>query len=418
VPSTSTLVAGITALPPGHLGIWEQGDWQTMPYWEPSYAPALPLTYPQLVEHTRSALQQSVQSHLIADVPVGLFLSGGLDSSAVLALAGPGLTTLSIGFEEAAFDESTLAARLADRFGARHEPLILRRQEAWQRLPGFLAALDQPTIDGFNTYCVSALAAQSGLKVVMSGLGGDELFGGYPSFRRLPRWLRWHRRLGAAAPLGARLMRRRGSGSALRLAQLLDGPPHLSAAHRCLRGVFADSEIDRLLRHWGLEPLGVSPSDAPARMDVDANHQRFPTSADAIAWLESSAYMGDMLLRDSDALAMAHGLELRLPLVDAVLFRSLASQPARWRLAAGKQLLRDAMPEVQAVIGDGPKQGFVFPFRSWFAESRFGGNGPDALPPLPSLPAELDLAPWARRWGLMVLGDWLRRHLDLDLGMG
>jgi len=416
LPQTATLVAGITALPPGHLGIWRQGHWHTTAFWQPSYAPELPLSYPQLVERTRESLRQSVQSHLLADVPVGLFLSGGLDSASVLALAGPGLTTLSIGFEEEGFDESALAAQLAQRFGAHHQPLLLRREQAWQRLPQFLSALDQPSIDGFNTYCVAGLAAEAGLKVVMSGLGGDELFGGYPSFRRLPQWLRWRSRLGPAAPLAARWLRRRGAAQSQRLAHLLEQPPQLAVAHGCLRGVFAPREIDRLFRSWGLEPLSPGVVAHSPAAELVADLHRCPTEADAIAWLESSTYMGDMLLRDSDALSMAHGLELRLPLVDTTLFRALAAQPAHVRLAPAKQLLRDAMPEVQAVIGDGPKQGFVFPFQRWFEQSHFGGHGLDALPPLPPIPPGLDMAPWARRWGLMVLADWLRRHLDLDLG--
>jgi asparagine synthase (glutamine-hydrolysing) len=127
---------------------------------------------------------------MVSDVPVGLFLSAGLDSAALLALAPRGLHTFTIGFDEpgaASFDESAPAARIAALFGATHTPLTLHAAEARQWLPRFLASQDQPSIDGFNTWCVSRLASEQGLKVALSGLGGDEVFGGYPSFAAVPR---------------------------------------------------------------------------------------------------------------------------------------------------------------------------------------------------------------------------------------
>jgi asparagine synthase (glutamine-hydrolysing) len=410
VPAPATLVEGVQVLPPGHLGLWQDGRWQVQPHWQPSYAREQPLAYPELVAHTRAALQQSVRAHLLADVPVGLFLSGGMDSGALLALAGGDLTCLSIGFAEAAFNETPGAAALAARFGARHEILSLEAADAAQALPGFLAAVDQPSVDGFNTYCVAALAARRGLKVVLSGLGGDELFGGYPSFRKLPWALAAHHNFQGLAPAVAPWLARNGKGWALRLAEGLLQPPSAATGFGCLRGLFAPSEVRRLLGHWGLSPGGevaISAGDL-------GDDRRFTTTADQIAWLESSVYMGQQLLPDSDTYAMAHGLELRLPLVDAQLFRSLAGQPASRRLAARKQLLRDAVPEVAAIVGRGPKQGFSFPFQRWFeADQAFGLA---LRPQLPPVPAGLDLQPWARRWGLMVLNDWLQRHLGVELG--
>lgn len=412
VPPPATLVEGVQALPPGHLGLWQDGRWQVQPHWQPSYAPEQPLAYPELVAHTRVALQESVRAHLLADVPVGLFLSGGMDSGALLALAGGDLTCLSIGFAEQAFDETPGAAALAARFGARHEILPLVAADVARALPGFLSAVDQPSVDGFNTYSVADLAARRGLKVVLSGLGGDELFGGYPSFRKLPWALAAHQTLQAFAPVVAPWLTRYGKGWALRLADGLLEPPSAANTFGCIRGLFSPSEVGRLLGHWGLLPVAGS---GVAIIDVDLGDDlRFPTTADQIAWLESSVYMGHQLLTDSDTYAMAHGLELRLPLVDAHLFRSLAGQPASRRLAARKQLLRDAVPEVVAIVGKGPKQGFSFPFKCWFEADQTFGRA--LLPQLPPVPAGLDLQPWARRWGLMVLNNWLQRHLGMELG--
>jgi asparagine synthase (glutamine-hydrolysing) len=416
VPEPHTLVAGLQSLPPGWMGTWQRGRWQTQAHWVPSYAPALSDRVPAWIEHTSQALQASTQAHLIGDVPVGLFLSGGLDSSALLALAGGAqLTTVSIGFAQSLFDESARASALAKHFGSRHVALEMDEGRAAQLLPAFLAAVDQPSIDGFNTYCVSHLAAEQGLKVVISGLGGDELFGGYPSFSRVPRLLRLHRRLGPTRPAVARRLGRSHHHQRRRLAAFLQGPASVEAAHACLRGIFAPQELRILLERWGLPlpSLPALPGDAVA--EVLQERDRFPSEADRIAWLESTTYMGQQLLRDSDTYSMAHGLELRLPFVDAHLFRELSGIPSSIRLAAGKQLLRDAVPALHGVLPPAPKQGFTFPFAAWFDQPGTPLRPGAAANPLPPLPADLDISPWARRWGLMVLNHWLHQHLGIAL---
>ena len=413
LPAQSTLVAEVEALPPGHLALWQQGRLQIQPHWRASYAPEPPLAYPDLVAHTRSALETSVQQHRRADVPLGLFLSGGLDSSALLALSGGALRTLSIGFAERRFDEAARAEAIARAFGADHTSLQLTPCAVQRLLPAFLAAVDQPSVDGFNSFCVSQLASREGLKVVLSGLGGDELFGGYPSFQRLPRAMVWQRRWPGLRPPLAALLQRRPSGTAQRLAAGFRQPEGLSQSFAVLRGLFAPQEADRLLRHWELLPEGSGAAEHELPLLEEPCGEAFPTPQDGVAWLESSSYMGDQLLRDSDVFSMAWGLELRLPLVDSLLFRSLAAQPSRLRLQANKQLLRDAVPELQPLLRGSAKQGFVFPFRPWF-----DSPGPlrDQLQQLsPSAPPGLDLRPWGRRWLLMVLNQWLQQHLGTAL---
>jgi asparagine synthase (glutamine-hydrolysing) len=407
-----TLVAGVHSLPPGWMGTWHEGVWQTQAHWLPSYATALPRSGQAWIEHTRQALQASTQAHLIGDVPVGLFLSGGLDSSALLAMAGGAqLTTLSIGFAQSAFDESARASALARHFGSSHVSLELDAARAAQLLPAFLAAVDQPSVDGFNTYCVSQLAAAQGLKVVLSGLGGDELFGGYPSFARLPRLLSLHHWLGPSRQAVARRLARSPQHQRQRLAAFLQGPGTVAAAHACLRGLFAPHEVRSLMNRWGLP----SPSPSALFSGVLEESDRFPADADRVAWLESMAYMGQQLLRDSDTYSMAHGLELRIPFVDAQLFTQLSGIPASRRLAAHKQLLRDAVTELQGVLPPAAKRGFSFPFSTWFDQPGSPLRPGAAANPLPPLPADLNVTPWARRWGLMVLNHWLQQHLGLKL---
>jgi asparagine synthase (glutamine-hydrolysing) len=422
VPEPATLVAGVQRLAAGHWLRWQDGritirPWQPLP--EALLQGGSALSGPAIhdkdtaVALCREAVRDSLTAHLVSDVPVGLFLSAGLDSAALLALAPPGLHSFTIGFDDPgseAFDESAPAAQVAALFGAKHTPLTLQASEARRWLPEFLASQDQPSIDGFNTWCVSRLASGCGLKVALSGLGGDELFGGYPSFRTVPRLLRWRRRLGPlAGPVAAMLSRTPGGGDQRRqrLATLLAQPPSLQAAHRCLRGQFTPPEVARLLRHWGLaSPAGPTLAAAAAAEEPPAGL----AEADAVAWLEGCRYLRNQLLPDSDVMAMAHALELRIPFVDATLQRRLAVVAPELRLASGKALLQASVPELPSWFLNRPKQGFRFPFQLWLDDP---SSGLDLG--VPSTPDGLDLRPWYRRWNLMVLASWLRTHLEIEL---
>ena len=413
VPQLGTLVQGLNALPPGHLARWQNGELAIERYWHPRFGAEEAGSYDELVERTRSAVSESVKAHMVSDVPVGLFLSGGMDSSAILAASDQRLTTLSIGFEEEAFDESALAEQVARRFGSDHRRLLLRRDQAWSRLPAFFDALDQPSTDGFNTYCVSAEAADAGLKVVMSGLGGDELFGGYPLFQTVPKLLALRQRLGPAAWAASQLIRPIKRAKLQRFADYLASPAGVVAAHRCMRTIFSAREASRLIKLWNLTVPATPPlAELPEGM-AEAS------VADQLAWLETSSYMGGMLLRDSDALSMASSLELRVPLVDVGLFEALSPVAASERLAPGKQLLRDAFPEVTALLKDAPKRGFVIPFDQWLRTSSEGADI-GGLPQLDLRAASraVDLRPWARQWGLFVLADWLERNMGIALQPG
>ncbi len=411
VSEPATLVAGVQRLPCGHAASWSRGrlsitPWGALPEsLEPDRHAGM--TAQEALQLTRTALEDSVAAHMVSDVPVGLFLSAGLDSASLLALAPRGLHTFTIGFEEPgadAFDESGPAARIAAHFGAHHTPLNLGAEQAREWLPMFLASQDQPSIDGYNTWCVARLASDHGLKVALSGLGGDELFGGYPSFRMVPKLRRWRRRLGPAGPLAAGVLRRLPKGRHARrqrLAGLLEAPASLGQAYGCFRGLFSAAETDRLLEHWDLRPTAAGPPpDAPAGTD----------EREGVAWLEGTRYLRNQLLPDSDVMAMAAGLELRLPLVDAQLQKRLAPIPPSLRLAEGKGLLERSMPELPDWFLHRPKQGFRFPFQLWLDDP----SSPLALR-LPSTPAGIDLSPWYRRWSLMVLQHWLEAHLGISL---
>ena len=422
VPEPGTLVEGVRRLGAGERLRWQRGLVEEAPWWplpesllvgeEPPPAATIH-DRAAAIALTRSALGDSVAAHMVSDVPVGLFLSAGLDSAALLALAPPGLHTFTIGFGEVgteAFDESEPAARIASLFGARHTTLRLEARQARQWLPPFLASQDQPSLDGFNTWCVARLASEEGLKVALSGLGGDELFGGYPSFQAVPRLWRWRRRAGWLGPPGAALLAALPGGAGAkrqRIAQLLRQPPSLQAAHRCLRGLFSPGEVERLMEHWG---LAAPPRRQRQRQEAGEEPPRGLDPADAVAWLEGCRYLRNQLLCDSDTMAMAAALELRLPFVDAHLQRRLAPIAPALRLARGKALLQDSVPELPAWFTARPKQGFRFPFQLWLDDP----TSPLDLQ-VPSTPKGLDLGPWYRRWSLMVLANWLHHHLAFPL---
>ena len=370
-----SIVEGVRSLPAGHHLVWRDGQVRVRCFWDPQLI-GEGIAAGDAVAATRSALQESIRRHLVSDVPVGVFLSGGVDSTAVAALArqagAADLQTFSIAFEDPSFNEGEVASRTARHLGARHHEWKLDAATGRKLLKDFLSAGDQPSIDGFNTYCVSRFAHERGLKVVLSGLGGDELFGGYGSFRIVPKLVRAGRTASLLpfVPAGiGHVLRAFGRTPRLnRLAHYLGDPPSAAGAYWCMRGVFTPAESVRLTRHF----LG----DGCAAVPDEARHfavPRQPTMEDTVSYLELTRYMRNQLLRDSDVMSMASGLELRVPLVDRKLFEVLRQIPAATRLARGKALLVQAVPEIPDWVAQAPKRGFVFPFEQWIA-AEWGGT--------------------------------------------
>ena len=393
VQEPATLVPGVRQLPAGGFLEWDGAAFRIGRWHDTRFGRTAAPEDPVAV--TRAALIESIRRHLVSDVPVGIFLSGGVDSTAILALArhvlGPGgnLRTFSIGFADPAYDESAIARRTAEHFGATHTEWLMTADQGRGEIAGYLAAMDQPTIDGFNTWCVSALARRAGMKVVLSGLGSDEMFAGYDSFRRMPRFLRAHRLAGPFRGLIAAALHRTRAGSRWRrAAAFLRGPGTPLAALHVQRGIFTESEARQLAQVLS----GTDPG--PARWDSETLPGE---SADAVSFLELTRYMRNQLLRDNDVFSMAHGLELRVPFVDARLFETLSAIPAAVRLRQGKQLLLDAVPEIPGWVRAQPKRGFRFPFQDWMQ----GGFG-DVLEEA-DRKTSVPLVSWYRRWALGVV---------------
>lgn len=443
-PTPDTLLGGVRMLPPGHvLTASAEGHFASREYWNlldaaEAEAPTPPATVAEARRRTRELLSHAVQSHLVSDVPVGVFLSGGIDSSALvsaLASAGQKPRTYAVTFAEAEYDEAVHAREVARTFGTDHTELRLEGPVLLDSLPAILDATDHPSGDGVNTWMVSAIVRQQGVKVVLSGLGGDEIFGGYPSFQRLPR-LMPAMRVWRHSPAGLRratagLVREAGGGSVAvaKAASVVEGAGTLGSAWTVTRQLQSEAERRRLLSPACQPHDDARPDGYRDLLDLQfAVHREAPLWT-RIAYAETRAYMHDVLLRDTDQMSMAHGLEVRVPLLDHRLATYVAGLPDRLKRAGGgsKPLLVHSLERpLPASCVDRPKRGFTLPFDVWmrgplrdFCADRLGPRGldgrglfaPGALAELwTRFQAGSPGVTWARVWSLVALEAWLARH--------
>ncbi|MFQ5408989.1 MAG: asparagine synthetase B family protein, partial [Anaerolineales bacterium] len=384
----------------------------------------------------RRLLEESIRLRMIADVPVGAFLSGGVDSSAVVALmtriSGERLKTFSIGFDAVgrSLDERSYAQLVAARYGADHTEVVVTGWDVAAQLDDIVRAMDQPTGDGLNTYLVSQATA-SHVKVALSGLGGDELFAGYPQFRSLRRAARagaaWER-----LPHWGRAM----AGAGFRPLAQLTGRPALGKVPGWLEADFLsrylrtrtlfDEEAKRALYVYPPANGAAHPPSAAALRPYDIAHERDPIAK--VTRLELKGYMAHTLLRDTDAMSMAHSLEVRVPLIDHRLVEFAVRLPASAKLRAGraKALLTDALGDLlPAEVISRRKQGFEMPVGTWLrnelhpviedalshrAVTQRGLFNPAAVTEIYQ-DFLAGRGPYMRVWALVALELWLREFV-------
>ena len=382
VPSPYTLYRGIHALPAGYsLWIDRSGVGVEKPYFDlnaefraAERRSPYPVSREEGMEMLRAALSDSVRHHLIADVPVGVFLSAGVDSSSIASLASEhvrqgSLQTLTLGFEEfngTMHDETPLATEIARLIGSRHSTVTISQRQFKEWIPSILASMDQPSIDGVNSYCISRAARDAGLKVVLSGLGGDELYRGYSNFRDIPSQLRWTRTPARIPGLG-RLVRILSSpllqrSTKPKAAAVLELGGSVADAYFLRRLLVPPWELDRYLDRdlvrEGLERL--RPLERLHAI-VDGIHD--PQLQ--IAALETSNYMRSQLLRDSDWASMGSSIELRVPLVDTTLLRAILTLVSRGFVPRKPDVSRATNPAIFALLAERPKTGFAIPVVDW-----------------------------------------------------
>jgi asparagine synthase (glutamine-hydrolysing) len=333
-------------------------------------------------EQLRSALEDSVRHHLIADVPVGVFLSSGLDSTTLTALAareGGTLRTVTLGFDAyrgTPNDEVPLAELVARQYGATHQTVWVTREDFRNHLDDVFTAMDQPTTDGVNTYFVSYAATQTSLKVALSGLGGDELFGGYPSFHGIPRAvnalgpLRHCRPLGKVARIvSAPILKRLTSP---KYASLFEYGGTYAGAYLLRRGMFMPWELPAFLDP---EIVRQGWRDMQPLLHLEESIEGLTKPRLKVSCLESCWYMRNHLLRDSDWAGMAHSLEIRTPFVDVVLLRNLCPLLAGDMPPTKRDMALAPRSPLPDAILNRPKTGFQIPVRDWLQDQKSGVGG-------------------------------------------
>lgn len=433
VPAPRTFYREARSLRPGECAVWRAGRWTVRTYWnfrDAAHAQAEPCaTREDFIAQLRERLEDTIRAHSLADVPVGAFLSGGLDSTAIVGLMArhrrEPLKTFSIGFAEAEYSEAPAAEAAAAHFGAQHQTLLLTGEQVAQEINAIIESLDQPTGDAVNTYYVSQFARAGGVKVALSGLGGDEVFGGYPWFRRtpqlarlLPAWRVVPQKL--RATLIGRLQR--GDARQEKLGDLLAHGSNLHELAALQRRNFAEPARQSLLR----EPALFHPHQELARLPDELNGSDPFT---AISAWELRTYMADVLLRDSDVMSMWHSLELRVPFVDRPLIEWFWRQPARFKTggarpkAALAEAIKDLLPPGAL---ERPKRGFTLPFAIWmrgplraFLDDVFSAasidrsgffNTPGVQRRWQDFLTGNDTREWSRVWSLAVLIAFLNRR--------
>ena len=314
----------------------------------------------------RETLEQATERHLIADAPIGLFLSGGIDSSLLTLIAShtkkDNLHTLSIVFNEKAFSEEKYQQLIIDKTGAKHQSFLVTKDIFNTQLEDAMEAMDQPTLDGINTYFISMYAKAYGLKAVLSGLGADELFGGYPSFQQ-------QKKMKYVQKMPAGLLRGMQRFPDHRIRKLsYAGMQNTAAEYLSYRGIFTPVSVASLL----------DTTEQEIENDLIALSEYYPVSTlsngNRVSWLETNFYMQNQLLKDSDFMSMWHGLEIRVPFLDkeVMLMAGAIDAAIKFKTTPPKYVLVKAFEnELPEAIWKRKKQGFTFPFEGWLKENEF-----------------------------------------------
>ena len=388
VPAPYTLYRGIRALTAGHfMWVSEQGAAAPQPFCLISNILADAAAAPargsrgDALEAIGAAVRDSIAAHHVADVPVGMFLSAGIDSALITALSvahGERPHTLTLAFAEyvgTANDESPLAEQLAAQLGTRHATVMVRKEDFAEQRAHIFAAMDQPSIDGINTWFVAQAAASQGIKVALSGVGGDELFASYPSFADLPRITRLARPFSRLPAFGTRLRKMVspliGRRTSPKYAGMLEYGGNLGGAYLLRRGLFMPWELpqamdaDMARQGWDdlqtMEQLNATHHSALP----DAHSSRLAISA-----LEMSWYMRHQLLRDTDWASMEQSLEVRTPFLDIPLLKAAAPWLAAHPGITKPEIAASLRTPIPNALLNKPKTGFSVPVRDWMMQGQ------------------------------------------------
>ena len=369
VQAPDTMIKDIFQLLPGHYIVFEGSRLRIEKYWALDFLNGSKSeeSEAQYISEIRAILEEAVKMRMISDVPIGAFLSGGIDSSVIAALmqkhSPRPVKTFSVIFEEEAYDEREFSNRVAKIFGTQHTQILLKEDDILREIPAIFEAMDQPSIDGFNTFIISKAVKEAGLTVALSGLGADELFAGYASFKTLPK-LAYAVKFTKCIPEGIKndlfyflrqLARTRRS---LKLFFSLLKCKNLNELYLLQRMVFLPNEVNEIL-------------DIPKRkveQEIFCNGHMITDAVNALSFLELTKYLQNTLLQDTDRMSMANSLEVRVPFLDHLLVEKMFEIPGKIKVGSRlpKRLLVKSMQDIlPKEIYDRPKMGFVFPFEKW-----------------------------------------------------
>ncbi len=392
VPEPYTLFHGVKALPAGtYLWVGQNGQGRIKKHCNISEEIASLTKNPgqlnrdQMPDMIHSVLSDSITHHMIADVPVGVFLSSGLDSTTLTALTVESgmkdLHTVTLGFKEfhgTVNDETPLSEKVAEYYGTVHRTVWVTKKDFQMEFPRLIKAMDQPSIDGVNTYFVSRAAAETGLKVAMSGLGGDELFGSYPGFRDIPKMVKLFALFSHTPAIGKGF--RRITSPVLKYftspkyAGLLEYGGSWGGAYLLRRGMFMPWELPEML---DADMVRTGWNELQPLLHLEETVREIDSDYLKVSALEMSWYMRNQLLRDADWAGMAHSLEIRVPLADINVLRSLVTLFASYT-PSKQDMARKLYKPLPADILNRSKTGFSVPVREWLLEenpSDFTGRG-------------------------------------------
>ncbi len=433
VYGSGTMVQDVTMLPPGHYAIWENGQLNVQAWWDiwaDASTEAATMDAPAVRKRVRSLLDQSIARRLVSDVPVGAFLSGGIDSSAIVALMAQASTqrvdTFSIVFQEQEYDESQWSSLIARKYNTRHHAILLKPTDFLDALPAALQCMDHPSGDGINSYVVSQVTRAHGVKVALSGLGGDELFAGYPIFTSLPAILQ-KRLFQLPYPLRRVMAGIYGllqhSREAEKKRTLLALPAaSLEQVYQVFRTIYSRSDAQALLKSSMQSGHPLS-----ALLDRHADLRRALPQLSQISGLEIDSYTQSVLLRDTDQMSMAHALEVRVPFFDHDLVSFAMGIPDHIKRGSyPKQLLVESLGDMlPSDLVHRKKMGFVFPWEQWlrgelrsFCEQRWEQFAQRDCVAQPARFRQIwhdfqaGKGPWlwTHIWLPVVLEDWLQRN--------
>ena len=432
VHAPNTIIKGVKMLLPGSYITIKEGTVKIKKYWQIDQQiqeSVVKQDYAQVCAHVNQLLTKSVERRLIADVPFGAFLSGGIDSSAIVGLMAKVSTetikTFSVTFDESEFSEAKYAQLIAKKFNTEHHEICLTPEDFLKELPNSLKAMDHPSGDGPNTFIVSKATKKAGITMALSGLGGDELFAGYSIFKRSlelnkKAWLK-------AMPSFARsvggtvLKKIKPSIESYKVAELLKlRSLDFKNTYALYRQVLLDQQINSILN------INELPTNSVVELlsnftAVDAKHQ-----ISAVSIAEISTYMQNVLLRDTDQMSMAHALEVRVPFLDYTLVEYVLNLEDKFKYPfTPKKLLVDALGELLPnEIVNRPKMGFTLPWNNWmknelksFCEEKLislskrnNFNEKGVLKLWEDFMNNKPTINWARIWMLVVLENWMQEN--------